>query len=238
MPRRIVLATVLAAALLGTPALAAAGETVTPVRLAVRKDCPVASPNATRAERAGLMRESALGGALATAGAKLIGELSGAALTAAGDALERASEEHGFVAEGRAAFPFYTLDVGEAAATLRQSPACLVLFRQGTDGKSLAIMQGEDLKGLDARDFAQYGGLRAIHDVQNSTAALKSLGLDGAPDLYVEAELIGSTDGFIVRPVFAWYRNALPGAPAKAARTELHLTFGTPSAADDAGIAM
>ncbi|ADG09413.1 hypothetical protein B7G68_04655 [Caulobacter segnis] len=233
-----------------TAALAERAESVTTARAAVRAQCPLSSATATEMERSDKSRET-LGLALAMVGANIAGSLASSGMTALGNAIEKASVEKGFVAEGATTFRFYDLShpaEGERLARLEQPRSCLILFLPAdADGakqskgkapspkslKEVGALQRLNAKapdaGLELRPFLDDAAADA------TTNTLKDLGAGVDPRLYVEAELIPTDEGMMVRPVLAWYGAAWKkGAPSKAAPTELHVTFATPAAGSDA----
>jgi hypothetical protein len=56
-------------------------------------------------------------------------------------------------------------------------------------------------------------------------------------EVFVEVAVRVLADGFTVRPVYVHYAKALPGAPAKAAKTELHVEFSIPAANEKGAVA-
>lgn len=141
--------------------------------------------------------------------AGLAGDLLGAGVTALGDALERASREHAFSAEGLARFNYYRIDLAAPLGvalepTFGAANGCLALSVQ-TPGAQVGL---EDGKAGDR----------------------KNVGLDPRPQVYLEARLIALRDGFYVQPAYLAYLAPMSGAPKKASATELHFSFSTPAA--------
>jgi hypothetical protein len=229
MKHRLILLSA-AAALAGTPAIAQRAETSTTARLSVQPKCLIAPGDATDGERAGLAMESALGAALVTIGAKAAGAAVAAGANALGAALERASQEHGFVAEGVTTFNAYELQPasqgGPTLARLAQKRGCLVLYVPGSQATAFAETALPSSTPPD--------GASPLVAPVDAKVFLHDIGAVTAPALYVEAEIMPTKDGTAIRPVLVWYREALKGAPAKAAATELHVTLATPGAGKDA----
>ncbi|MGH6909084.1 MAG: hypothetical protein ACREEG_02780 [Phenylobacterium sp.] len=211
-------------------------EAVTPARLAVRSNCIVAPATATIEERAADAKESAFGLALATVGAKFIGDLAGAGLAALGDAISTASQEHGYVAEAQSHYSFYQIRLpknGRKIADLQQKSVCLILYVPSSTGVVEDMKTSPELKKLDDFGRPSGKGLQLLDPTgeADAEAALKDIGLSTVPAVYIEAELWPAADGMIVRPVLVWYHEQLKGAPKTAAAAELHATFATPSSA-------
>lgn len=155
--------------------------------------------------------------------AGLTGDLVTAGINALGAALEEASREKGFSANGASSFNFYTVrvqkDLGVDAVTVKPS------FRSN-QSKCVVLSYGAPAAEVTEKE-------RDLEAVDPMYVALKekliATNLPPDPDIYIEAELQRRADGFIVRPTFVWYRRALPRAPKKQAPTEIHFTFSTPT---------
>lgn len=225
----------LAIAAWGPLAHAQRADTISSARVAVLPECvvaPVASTQTEQASSAG--RESFVALTLGMIAANIAGQLVTSGVNALGDAIDNASAEHGYIAEGSTNFLFY--DVRHAAekrklADLRLSKACLILWVPGDKGAP-TIASDPKLRELNTTNGKTLP-LRIFDDGSSeaSATALEALKITAAPKVYVEAELIPLQEGMIVRPVLAWYREALPGAPKKAGISQFKATFATPSAA-------
>ena len=219
---------------LAAPSLANAQrtDTTSSARLFVRDTCILTPSNAVNAEVDADKRESAFALALATVGAKVVGDLATSAINAAGDALVKASQEQGFIAEGSGHYSAYQVRLaadGRKNADLETPQACLILVAPSTAANPVTTVSAQALKDLDAVSRKQGRGLRHLDDGANLSAELASVGALSAPAVYVEAMMWSSPDGLIVRPVLVWYQTPLPGAPpAKPSAAELHVTLATP----------
>lgn len=194
---------------------------------AVLKDCPVTEAAAVQQDRQLGASESAIAMAGGTFLAGLAGDLVTAGLNSLGAALEEASREKGFSVVASTSFAYYEINsqmVGRdhhvtVATTLQEAAShCLVLSYAGSppeQNRSRAIKGGEA-----PRDDELDRGKKAWTDNR----------MPETPSFYLEAMLQKRTDGFVVRPTFLWYANALPGAPNKALPAEIHVAFATPSA--------
>jgi hypothetical protein len=221
-------------------------ETILPARAIVRDECPV-TPSKLIAKEFMPEQESGLAGALASIGASIVSDLVKAGVTGLANALEAASQEHGYVAEATTDFDFYRLNPPKALAdgdlpTLSTGRTCLVLYVPASTDDSSVFATAADLKALSDRKagnplytFAN-GPEGDLLPPADRIAKLVEIGLDKAPALYVEAELLARPDGMIVRPVLAWYREKLKGAPLASSGVELQATFAVPGGTDKSDI--
>jgi hypothetical protein len=146
--------------------------------------------------------------------AGLAGDLLGAGVSALGDAIERASREHAFSAEGLTRFNYYRIDLNTPSGVALKpafgaAEGCLALSLEIPDAKV----------GLD----------------DGNETARENVGLDRRPQLYVEARLIPLREGVYVQPAYVAYLAPIPGAPDKSTSIELHYSFSTPAAGTENG---
>jgi len=190
-------------------------ESFAPARVAVLAACPSNLPGDP--DRNEVLPAIAAAGATIFAGA--VSDVVKVGVQSLAAAIDKASRERAFGAEGSSVFQFYSLTregqtvdldhrlrVGEAS--------CLVLSLD--DGQA-------DARTVAAGDPADLP--------PPLIPALTRLGLP-RPALYVEAYLRMSSDGFAVRPHLIWYGRRLRGASDKALPLELHATFATPANAE------
>ena len=221
----------IASSALTVPALAQGtrAEAVSRSVLIVEHGCLV-TPAATKPPVA----SAGVGMILGTMLAGVAGDLVGSGLNALGSAIESASQEKGFVAEGISNFTFYAVDSSESDKTVTwglspdltepESTAarCLILARDG-GAKNPALSADSFRTAFPSLDAA--GATKA-------SARLAEIGITRIPAIYLEAELHRELDGMTVRPVLLRYGEALPGAPTKEAQAELVVTMATPGGAD------
>lgn len=223
------------AAALGTPvpALAQRVEKVTQVRMARADSCPMVQRTAILPELNEAQKEF-FPAPIAMLFAGIAGNLVQSGLTAAGDALEQASKEKGFVAEASTSYRALRLlarGADKLIAEVKPRETCLILFSQG-DGPGIDDLLSE--KALIALNGLERDKLRAFRKDEDQAVIeeLKGLGLRKVPSVYVEAYLLNSDEGTQVRPVLVWYRDKLSGATSKESASEYHVTFSTPSASE------
>ena len=198
----------------------------------VRNQCPLTLTDATTSDYAGPQGESALGAAAATFAAGLVGDAVTAGLAGLGAALEQASQERSFSATGQTSFDFYWF---ERESNTVAWPATMAPTMAATGGQCLVIAVPNTGTGEDLAVSDPSVGLANLGDVNPDAASQwAGMGLPARPALYIEAELQRRPDGFRVRPVLVWYNSPLRGAPTRAARSEMHVTFATPAVATDA----
>lgn len=202
---------------------------------------------------------SRLGPILGALVAGVAGNLVTSGLNAAGNAIEAASQEKAFVAEGVGSFTAYRIDNG-GDPTKRWSAVpdlevevlasgaagavpdgtegvtaarCLVLVSTASTKKT-----GGSGSTLSAADIKSAFAATGLDDTRasNAEARLRSLGIQELPDLYIEAELLAAADGFIVQPVLIRYATPISGAPKSAAATEFHASFALPGAPDTSDV--
>jgi len=141
--------------------------------------------------------------------AGLAGDLLSAGVTALADALESASREHAFSAEGLARFNYYRIKI------------------DASEGPVLEPSFGK-AEGCLALSLAIPGAKVALDDGKGKDR--EKLGLDPRPQVYLEARLIALRDGFYVQPAYLAYLAPMPGAPSRPSNVELHFSFATPAA--------
>ncbi|HVH36123.1 MAG TPA: hypothetical protein VM847_18650 [Tahibacter sp.] len=225
----LVVAMLLSAASACVSGQSARSETEFVGQAVVLDRCPVSPSSLTKGD----LDQRPESGLLALAGgaflAGVAGDLTTAGMNALGAALEEASREKGFSAAAWTEFPYYRIDLTTDSATGALTPSqrpwpqavssiCLVLSYRNTDLAERPI------------EAAEITSIVPDIKIGNVITEWTNYGLSSSPDLYVEAELQKREDGFIVRPVLVWYRQALPKAPKRELVTELHATFSTPAA--------
>lgn len=204
-------------------------EAVSHSALIVEHGCLI-TPDPTKQPVAG----ASVGVIVGTLLAGVAGDLVGSGLNALGSAIESASQEKGFVAEGRSSFDFYAIvsSPNDADVAWRLSPditdanstfaRCLVLAQDG--GSNSPALSPETLR----KAFPSLNSANAL----KASKRLAEAGISRVPAVYLEAELHRELDGMTVRPVLLRYGEALPGAPAKESRAELVVTLATPGGAN------
>ncbi len=224
------------------PAQAQRAETVTNAIVAVADQCAL-TPDAVFS-KGGESTKEAFWALLAPIFASFAGDLAKSGVTALGDALEQASREQGFVAEGAAGYHVGQIDfmqpttkvadgsnvaVGSPKALFVPKPKCLHLAVPGPDAIDLifsdTVLTAEDAPGFDWRAADQVAAATARKTSRNR---LVGLGITSKPVLYAEILLLPGKEGFIARPLLIWNGSGLKGAPKSASAAELHLLFATP----------
>lgn len=205
----------------------------------VAPTCPVTPTVAIQKEVEGRRMEF-LGPVLGAIIAGIAGDLIKTGVTAAGDALEKASREQGFGVEGTTWYQSAQLRARaskDKLAHITFNPACLVLFTQEPSGEDISTFPD-----AVAKDPAIAPALAAIltkapittsgQDGKDAMDLLLENGAARAPGLYVEARILNSKEGLVIRPVLVRYARSLPGAAKASSAAELHITLATPGAAD------
>lgn len=191
---------------------------------AVLQSCPITLAENVEGDPEHGETESALAIAGGTFLAGLAGDLVTAGLNSLGAALEEASREKGFSVVANTSFPYYTIRGAQVESdhhitvgtTLKEAASlCLVLSYADPNPK---------------RSRSKAAQFLSADELTRASAEWKINHMPEAPSLYLEAMLQKRSDGFVVRPTFLWYKNALPGAPEKALPAEIHVAFATPSA--------
>lgn len=229
------------------PARAERAETVSRAALLVERGCLITPPE-TKAQREAAPSRG-VGMIVGTMLAGVAGDLVASGLNAAGSALEKASQEKAFVAEGTASFNFYVVRDTEktprtwgiapdfviesaiqppAGQEREVSARCLIIAREATGETAPDLSVAELQKQFSRLDPAR---AKALAD------RLEAIGFRRAPGLYLEAELKSALDGMWVQPVLLRYGEPLPGAPATTETTaELDVSFAVPGGPDAADI--
>jgi hypothetical protein len=243
-----------AVALVPTAASAQRSERVNRSILVVSEECPISSTAYVRQVRDAQTREAFFGPILGPLIASTVGDAVGAGISALGNALDRASQERGFVADGTTGFYIQTVQIDEQqAASLAQRDLCLSLYLPSTEGALTDIISHPDyisFVGSQARvsetgtasseddilaGAGQAGRTPRIRprmsptEVRQILEPLTEAGATRLPAVYVEALLLPRREGMVIQPIFAWYRQRMPGAPRGATPIEVHVNFATPA---------
>jgi hypothetical protein len=225
--KKILAAAITASLLHALPAHAQRAERIIQTSVAVTDACAFTRfPEAATKEA---FVESILGSLFAN----VVGDLAGAAIESAAQAIEAASREQAFVAEGVASYDFFEVKdpTDQRLAKPEQKAKCVTIWRSGpataADGRTgfsaFAFLNGETYKGPAYKRYL-------LADPEGSANSLSELGITGSIDLYVEAWIVPAADGMIIAPTMVWYPAALPGAPPKtASAAELQVQFATPA---------
>lgn len=243
MKRLVLAGTALSMLIASSPALAQRTETSIPAVVAVSDRCaltPVAEVS-----RLDKSTPEVFGAALGVILGGIAGELVKTGVNAAGDALDAASREQGFAAEGATSYlagqieySQLTLKIAGGSETLALPPTgrfvpgrkCLHLFVQGATGSVDAIFSDGSLTKSGSVAFDWLGDDEASIDSRKEAAAeLVALGVNSLPDLYAEILLLPGKEGFVAKPMLIWYRAPLKGAPKGPSPAEMHLLFSTPA---------
>lgn len=230
-----------AAQLAAAPAVAAERpDTISRAFAYVAPECPV-TPGVAIQKEVDEGRLEFLGPVVGMIIAGIAGELVKTGVTAAGDALEQASREQGFGAEGTTWYHSATLRArtksGELARITRNT-ACLVLFTQDADGAKIADFPAAIAADSTIQTALSKSASTALittpesDEARDAMTLLVERGAARVPGLYVEARLLSGKEGIVVRPVLVRYAKALPGAPKALSAAELHVTLATPGATD------
>lgn len=243
--RKAALATSVAAVVtfsfIASPAFAQRPERVTEARAFVRDQCLIAPQDAAAPQSDDFKQESLLGVALAGVAASFVGDLAAAGVSALADAINSASQEAGFVAEGRTSYYFnkvVTAAPGSPTGSTVQRPACLILYLPSETGDVGNLRNEPALQVL--RNRASEIGEIDLFSADADTAlepidALTRQGITTLPAVFIEAEILTRREGMVVRPVFVWYRERLPDGPTRETKAEFHATFATPGASPTGG---
>ena len=186
-----------------------------------------------------------LGPIVATLVAGVAGSLVDSGVKAVGNALDQASKEKGFLAEGEGRFLSGRIILDQkridppADAAARFTPFiienamyapqdhCLILYLPSDDADAPPIAAIFAEPGQDRNDAFALNGSDP-DDQRDTLARLRAIGLEKAPRLYVEAVLFQTQHGSVIRPYYVWYREKFKGAPSAAKPTELHVVLATP----------
>lgn len=171
--------------------------------------------------------------------ANFVGDVAGAGLNALGSALDEASREKAFGAEGRTNFEFYTIDPSEPEllrVNAGGSASCLILtVYEAPQSRADAMPALPDSYVTDPQTavISKPGGIplnkleadALIDHLENDTREIK---------FRIESELVAMDDGFYLRPIYIDYRSAFAGAPRRREiPAELHVTFATVGSVSD-----
>lgn len=208
-------------------------EAVSRGALVVDRGCWVTPPAVKQP-----VASAGVGVILGTMLAGVAGDLVGSGLNALGSAIESASQEKGFVAEGLSSFAFYSVastDVG-GAVTWGITPD--LAEPESTEARCIILARDGGAKSPGLSDAALRAAFPALDPARatEAVARLAAAGITRVPGIYLEAELHRELDGMTVRPVLLRYGEALPGAPAKETQAELVVTFATPGGADSSDL--
>lgn len=222
--------TAVAIALSAAPAAAQRAETTKRADLEVTEDCIIAPLELTEAQynaKSGNEQREIFGALFAG----LAGTVIQTGVSALGGALEKASKERGFIAQGhqglylhKIAKAYLSPQTGVTLAEIVRPRRCLRLSLNSTAKQSpkelsqtegyLPLQEAIDGTGFSVpadKEFHEVGGGRP-------------------PALYVEAHILPIRGGVIVQPMVVWYNERFSGASRKASRSELHVNFALPSA--------
>lgn len=212
---------------IGSPAIAQRAETVSPAMVFERDKCLLTPYSALAAERA--RTGEFLGPLLVTLFAGLAGDLVKSGVNALGDALDTASQEHGFVAEGAAGIRFGAIDPASAEAQraiFRPTERCIGLYVPSGEGDIANIFSDT---ALTRNGTIPFDWLNSPQEKLARTNEFIKLGMTSLPTVYAEGVILPGKEGFIFRPMLVWYRTALKGAPKSRTAAEMHVLFATPS---------
>lgn len=153
-----------------------------------------------------------------------------------GGAIERASQEKGYVAEAKTYFNWFKLSRPTPIEgplqlfSLKPKTTCLTIYKKGNtrirDGNLDSIVKNLKISTLNSPSFND--------DIEQIQAAFDNHHLTNTPSLFVELLIVHLDEGYIVRPVLVWYASSLKGAPTSYAKAELHIHFGIPGTGDKA----
>lgn len=200
-------------------------ETVKPAFVFERDQCIFTPDSELQPERD--RTAEFFGPVIAAIVAGLAGDLIKSGINAGGDALDVASQEHGFVAEGVTDIKFGAIDPGDdhgKQATFSMTEHCLSLYMPSGEGRIQDMFTDPTLIAKDIK-FDWLKNPQAQTALAND---LKNLGMTSMPSIYAEGVMMPGKEGFIFRPTFLWYRTVLKGAPRARTAAEMHVLFATP----------
>ena len=209
-----------------TPATAQRAETTTPAIVFESPKCLLTPDGVLAGEREAT--SEFFGPLVASLFAGFAGKLVESGVNALGDALDAASREQGFVAEGSAAIRFGMIDPGasvEQQAAFRPTERCISLYVPSGSGDIADILSDTTLTRNGTLRFDWTGDEVAQLAIIND---LRRKGVTDMPRLYAEAVILPGKEGFVFRPTLVWYESALPGAPKGSTAAEMHVLFATP----------
>lgn len=202
-------------------------ETVTQAVVFEMPQCLLTPESAISSEQTKI--SEVMGPAVALALADIAGDLVKSGANALGEALETASQEHGFVAEGTAGIRFGIVDPSPESgpqAVFQPTARCIGLYVPSGKGSVANIFQDPTLtrNGTLAFDWKDDDVERA-----NITNEFIAMGMTTAPLVYAEGMVLPGKEAFVFRPTLIWYPSPLKGAPkTKETSAELHLLFAVP----------
>lgn len=223
LPARLALATGPAMMVVASPLAAQRAETTSPAIVFANATCPLTPHDKLEGERKST--SEFIGPLLASLFAGFAGDLVKTGVNAVGDALDAASREQGFAAEGTAPVRFGQVDPNSGSgspATYTPTEQCLSLYVPSGEGRIADFWRDSALTTLE---FDWKGNEDARTNIGRD---LENQGLTTLPALYAEGMVLPGKEGFIFRPTLVWYRSPLPGAPKGAASAEMHVLFATP----------
>jgi len=201
-------------------------ESIATINMSVQSECPVTPGEAFDDDS--YERTAELAPVIGMILAGIAGDLVKSGVSAVASALESASQEKAVVAE--ATTGGYLMEVradGRSGGAITKPKRCLVLFSGGETTDVAAFLQNSD--------FVNRMIPASKTDVTSVKDKFLALGINSPPSLYVEALLFPVEGGTVIRPALVWYRQALKGAPAKVAASELHVSLATPGYGNTAG---
>lgn len=221
--------------LAAVPAAAQRSERINRGTVFVTEKCPLSPDAAAPNEAAREFLFAPILGAFA-------GELIGAGVNALAQALDRATQERGFVAEGVSSFYFNEIkkrDADHALARAEQRPMCVVLYLPAETGDIGDLVTDPELVRFNQEMTNTYAERLRIFAPGDNVAAqvvadFRSRGIERMPAVYAEIAVLRRSEGMVLRPVLLWYRQRMPGAPSGRTAAELHVSFGTPASGADA----
>jgi hypothetical protein len=227
--------------LAAAPAAAQRAERINRGTVFVTEKCPLSPDAAAPNEAAREFLFAPILGAFA-------GELIGAGVNALAQALDRATQERGFVAEGISSFYFNQIkkrDADHAVARAEQRSMCLVLYLPAETGNIGDLISDPELGRFNQEMTSTYSEHLRIFEPgepgesPDDMAArvlepFRSQGIERMPAVYTEIAVLRRSEGMVIRPVLLWYRQRMPGAPSGRTAAELHVSFGTPASGGEA----
>lgn len=224
------LAVALNVGIMTMPGLAYAqrADTVSQARAEVFDSCPMTPNTAMQSERES--QKEIFGALIGTLLAGIAGDLVKSGMNAAGDALEAASREQGFVAQGQSQFFAGNVTKAKSLRTLaRFEPGerCLVLYLPDKGASIASLFSDVAAKAPSNSHFAwQSDEMERGRDAW--VKEFEGVGITSAPQVYVEARILPGKEALRLLPTFVYYRRQMKGAPGTMAKSELHLSLATP----------
>ena len=224
------LAVALSASVLTVPGIASAQRTdlVSPARAAVFDSCPMTPTTAMQGEREA--QEEIFGALIGTLLAGIAGDLVKSGLNAAGDALEAASREQGYVVQGQSQFLAGKVTKAKSLSSLagfKPDERCLVLHLPDKGAPIASLFSDVAAKAPNNSHFAWQSEEMGLGQ-DDWEVKFASVGITSAPQVYVEARVLPGKEALRLVPTFVYYRTKIKGAPGTVAKSELHLSLATP----------